>query len=99
VVVLADQPLLDPEIVRGLVEAWKAGAVIARPRYRDATDTPGHPVLLDRSMWHLAVQASGERGLGPLLDSLRDRVTVLEVPGTNPGIDTPEDLARLEDDT
>ena len=56
-------------------------------------DTPGHPVLLDRMVWPLCRQVSGDRGLAGILP----RATLIDVAGANPDIDTPADLQLLED--
>ena len=51
-------------------------------------------MLLREAAFELVDEASGDRGLGPLLAS--DPELVLEVPvgGANPDIDTPDDLRR-----
>lgn len=95
-IIPGDQPEVRAEVIAELVTAWKAGAAIARPVYRGDPATPGHPVLLDRKLWRLAEQVTGDQGLGPLLASRSDVVSVAVI-GTNPDIDTPADLARLED--
>jgi CTP:molybdopterin cytidylyltransferase MocA len=53
VIVLADQPMVRGEVLTALRDAWLSGASIVRPVYRRDPGTPGHPVLLDRSRWHL----------------------------------------------
>jgi molybdenum cofactor cytidylyltransferase len=91
---LADQPGLRADVIAALVTGWRRdGALAARPRYPDAPDVPGHPALLDRSLWPLADEASGDTGLGPVLARRPGLVTTIDVPGRNPDIDTPADLA------
>ncbi len=97
VIVLADQPVVRQEVLTALRDAWLSGAGIARPVYREDPDTPGHPVLLDRTRWHLVDDVQGDRGLGPALASHTDWVTTVMVEGYNPDIDTPADLAVLEE--
>ena len=97
VIVLADQPMVRLEVLAALREAWLSGADIVRPVYRCDPDTPGHPVLLDRSRWHLVDDVREDRGLGPALESHTDWVTTVMVEGNNPDIDTPADLAVLEE--
>ena len=97
VIVLADQPMVRQEVLAALRNAWLGGADIVRPVYRDDPDTPGHPVLLDRSRWRLVDHVEGDRGLGPALESHTDWVMTVMVEGSNPDIDTPADLAVLED--
>ena len=97
VIVLGDQPLVRAEVVALLVDAWHGGSRIVRPVYREEASVPGHPVLLDRSQWHLVSAAMGDRGLGPVLALHPDWVTAVMVDGHNPDIDIPEDLTSLED--
>ena len=97
-VLLADQPLVRLGVIEGLVAAWRAGnGGILRPRYEARPDTPGHPVLLSRSVWHLAHQLDGDHGFASLADHGSVRVVTLDVPGDNPDIDTPADLQALEE--
>lgn len=97
VIVLADQPMVRQEVLTALRDAWLSGADIVRPVYREDPGTPGHPVLLDRSRWYLVDDIQGDRGLGPALSSNTDWVTTVMVEGYNPDIDTPADLAVLEE--
>ncbi len=60
-VVLADQPWLQGEVVEALLEAYAAGpAGIVAPAYQGRR---GHPVLIDRRYW--AELLALERGLAP----------------------------------
>jgi CTP:molybdopterin cytidylyltransferase MocA len=93
---LGDQPLLRLEVIRSLVMEWKGGLPAIRPFYRGDPGTPGHPLLLDSSLWPLAAELSGEAGFGPLLAIHRVPVHFISVGGENPDIDTPADLERLE---
>jgi CTP:molybdopterin cytidylyltransferase MocA len=97
VIVLADQPMVRQDVLTALRDAWLSGADIVRPVYHGDPGTPGHPVLLDRSRWHLVDDVQGDRGLGPALASHTDWVTTVMVEGQNPDIDTPADLALLEE--
>jgi CTP:molybdopterin cytidylyltransferase MocA len=96
VVLLADQPLVRVEVLARLADAWRGGlGVLVRPRYADAPREPGHPVLVDRALWALAGRLEGESGFGSLPSGSVD-VTVIDVPGRNPDVDTPHDLTTLE---
>jgi CTP:molybdopterin cytidylyltransferase MocA len=95
VVVLADQPAVRAEVIARLVEGWRQSGRSTRPRYLATPAEPGHPVLLDRSLWHLAGGLTGDTGLRVLLAG--EPVTLMDVPGANPDVDTPADLRRLED--
>jgi len=100
VVLLADQPLVRLDVVAVLVAAWheRLGLLI-RPRYAGAPSQPGHPVLLDRSLWPLADQLEGDAGLGRLLPAGAPGIAVIDLPGSNPDVDTPADLHLLEGPT
>jgi molybdenum cofactor cytidylyltransferase len=95
-VCLGDQPLLRLDVLRALADAWRAGIRAARPAYRGDPGVPGHPLLLDRSLWSLASELAGEAGFGPALDRHRVTVHTISVGGHNPDIDTPADLLGLE---
>ena len=87
VVLLGDQPLLSREQLR-LVLAAKGQIVV--PRW---SGKPGNPVVLDRSVWLLAASLEGDRGFSQVFSAYPNLVTYVDVPGTNPDIDTPSDLA------
>ncbi len=93
---LGDQPLLRLEVVRALFHVWKGGVRVVRPMYRGDPGVPGHPILLDRDLWPLAAELSGESGFGPVFERHRVPVHTISVSGNNPDIDTPADLEALE---
>ena len=94
---LGDQPMIRLDVIKALVETWARGGMTAvRPAYRDTPDQPGHPLLVDRSLWHLADEMRGDSGFAPLLARYRVNVRTIPVAGTNPDVDTPEDLKRLD---
>jgi len=95
-IVLADQPFLRVEVIEALVAAWRKQGRSARPRYAARPDAPGHPVLLDRGLWHLARELTGDHGLGALLASRPEAMTTVDVSGANPDVDTRGDLSQLE---
>jgi CTP:molybdopterin cytidylyltransferase MocA len=96
-VVLADQPDTDPAVIAALVARWReTGASAVRPRYSGEPDTPGHPVLLDRSAWPLVHRLAGDEGLGAVLRGGQVAVTLVPVDGRNPDIDTRADLAARD---
>jgi molybdenum cofactor cytidylyltransferase len=94
---LADQPLVRVAVLDQLIMAWRAGrGTLMRPRYADAPDEPGHPVLADRSLWALADRLTGEQGFATLLPTGSPGVAFIDMSGRNPDIDTPDDLTSLE---
>lgn len=93
VVFLADQPRVRPEAVAAVVGAWRSGAgPVVVPRYGGA---PGNPVLLDRSVWFLAAELSGDAGIAAVVRSRAGIAAYVELAGANPDVDTPADLAAL----
>ena len=94
---LGDQPLIRLDVIKAMVETWaRIGAVAVRPAYRDAPDQPGHPLLVDKSLWHLAEEMRGDSGFAPVLAAHRINIRTIPVAGKNPDVDTPEDLKLLE---
>lgn len=95
---LGDQPRVPIAAIEKVVAAWRDGAgPVIRPAYAGAGDEPGHPVIVTREGWKLVGMLSGDAGLGPLLRERPELVTTVPVDGMNPDIDTPEDLARLDE--
>ena len=97
IIVLGDQPLVRLEVLEALVAAWRDGrGSVIRPRYADAPGEPGHPVLLDRSVWPLAGRLEGDAGFGALFPAGSPGVALIDVAGRNPDVDTPADLDTLQ---
>ncbi len=94
-VVLGDQPLLELEVLRALLDAPSDPArPIVVPAY--ARDRGRNPVLLRAGAWSLAAALEGDRGFGPLIRAHPELVVEIPVAGQNPDVDTPGDLAALE---
>jgi CTP:molybdopterin cytidylyltransferase MocA len=94
VIALGDQPLIEPSQIRKLVDAAvRTTRPIVVPRYRH--DAGRNPVLLRRDAFELVDHATGDRGLGPVLDAHPELVLEVVADGQNPDIDTPADLARI----
>ncbi len=92
---LGDQPLVREDVISRLLAGFDpAGRPIVVPRYLDGGGP--NPLLIARSAWPLALETKGDRGLGPVLRDHPDVVKEIEMAGSNPDVDTPEDLARLE---
>jgi CTP:molybdopterin cytidylyltransferase MocA len=93
VVGLADQPLVGPDAYRRLAAAYDAGAELAVATYGGVR---GNPVLLGRRHWPEVMRLTGDEGARVLLRRHR----AVEVPCDGTGepfdIDTPDDLAALE---
>ena len=96
VIALADQPLVGPDSVRRLIAAHDAGASVAVACY---DGKPRNPVLIAREHFaEVAALAAGDVGARPFLRAHQDLVTAVECGDTGrpDDIDTPADLARLE---
>jgi molybdenum cofactor cytidylyltransferase len=93
-VALADQPRIGAEAYRRLVLAHADGAELAVATYGGKR---GHPVLIGRNYFEEAMRMTGDQGARTLLA----KPEVVEVPCDGTGeatdIDTPADLAALED--
>jgi molybdenum cofactor cytidylyltransferase len=95
VIVLGDQPRTRPEVIRALIAAARSGdRPVVVPRYADGSGA--NPVVLMADAFELVDEASGDDGLGPVLASDPDLVIEVPVAGSNPDVDTPDDLARLQ---
>ena len=93
-IVLGDQPFLPSDAVRAILDApLDAGRPIVVPVYPD--DRGRNPVLIGRAAFGLVGEATGDRGLGPLLAAHRSLVREIPVSGENPDVDTRADLVRL----
>lgn len=90
--VLGDQPAIGADAIRMLLDAPPDVArPIVVPRFAD--DSARNPVLLRRAAFGLVDEANGDRGLGPVLAAHPELVHEVDVPGSNPDVDRPEDLA------
>jgi CTP:molybdopterin cytidylyltransferase MocA/SAM-dependent methyltransferase len=93
-IVLGDQPLVSVETILALLAApADPSRPVVVPRYAD--DRGRNPVLLRRAAFDLVADATGDRGLGPILEAHPELVEEVPVSGSNPDVDTRDDLARL----
>jgi CTP:molybdopterin cytidylyltransferase MocA len=93
-VVLGDQPLVRPEVIRALAAApVDPERPIVAPRYGQSG--AHNPVRIDATAGELVHAASGDRGLGPIIEANPELVRWLVVPGDNPDVDSHGDLARV----
>ena len=94
-ILLGDQPLVRADVIEALLNAFGSDArTIVVPRYRDGGGS--NPLLIHRLAWPLAREARADRGLGPVVREHPELVVEVDVAGSNPDVDTPEDLAALE---
>jgi SAM-dependent methyltransferase len=93
-IALGDQPLVGVDVVRALAAApLDAARPIVAPRYRGSD---GHnPLRVKASGGYLIDEASGDRGLAPVIARHDELVRWVDVAGDNPDVDTAADLARV----
>lgn len=97
VIFLGDQPAVPPDVLPNLIAAWRRGdGMVIRPRYTEAPSEPGHPLLVDQSLWGLANELTGDAGFGAVFSARQIPIVTIETPGLNPDVDTPNDLTNLE---
>lgn len=93
-VVLGDQPTLDPGVVERLVERWRVGGrPVVAPRYRGVR---GHPVLFSREKFADLAQLRGDVGAREYLAARSAEIELVDVPlPLPPDLDTPGDYELL----
>ena len=95
-IVLGDQPRLPPRAIRALLDAEASSdRPIVVPVYGDGAGR--NPVLVRRAAFGLVDETSGDRGLGPFLESHPELIQEIpiRVEGGNPDVDTRADLVGL----
>jgi molybdenum cofactor cytidylyltransferase len=102
-VLLGDQPGVGPALIDRVLAALPGcEKPIHRPIHLapGGGTTPGHPVVLSRSIFAEAAALSGDEGARALLRDHQDWLCAVEIDGAAPDdIDTPEDYARLREGT
>jgi len=93
-VMLGDQPLVPVPTIRALLDA---PVLAERPVVVPGAGSGGgrNPVLLRRMAFALVAEASGDRGLGPVIAAHPELVTEVAAAGDNPDVDTPDDLVTV----
>jgi molybdenum cofactor cytidylyltransferase len=94
-IALADEPTIQPDVVRALIDSWRAeGHAIVAPVYRGER---GHPVLFDKSVFSELRTVSGDRGARDIIERDARRVSLVSVDADVPrDVDTRQDLIALE---
>jgi molybdenum cofactor cytidylyltransferase len=96
-IVLGDQPFVEPATLQALIRRHAAGeGKILIPTFEGVR---GNPILLDRTLLPELDSLRGDAGCSALFPI--HAADLVEVPVTDPGIlidvDTPDELARLEE--
>lgn len=94
-IVLGDQPLVPVAAIRTVLDAAPAaGRPIVVPVYPG--DRGRNPVLVGREAFGLVAEATGDRGLGPVIAAHPELVREVSVDAAgNPDIDTRADLIAM----
>ena len=95
-ILLGDQPLVPLAAIRAVLDAASDTArPIVVPVYPD--DRGRNPVFVGREAFGLVAEATGDRGLGPVIAAHPDLVREVPVDGVagNPDIDTRADLVAM----
>ncbi len=93
-IVIGDQPDVDPAVVDTLVEAFhRSGAPVAIPKYRY---TWGNPVLVDRSLWPRLMSLEGDEGAQRLFQAHPEWIEEVWFEQRPPrDVDTESDITEL----
>jgi molybdenum cofactor cytidylyltransferase len=92
VVTLGDQPRVSPEAIGRVIAARGDGAAAVRATYHGE---PGHPVLLERTLFERMRDVTGDHGARNLLISMQTREVPCEDLGGGQDVDTPAQLDAL----
>jgi molybdenum cofactor cytidylyltransferase len=91
---LGDQPFVDPAVITRLIDAWQAGAgAIVAPGYAGQRGTP---VLFDRALVPELCAVHGDQGARGIIAADPARVAIVPIDDARAAIDidTPEDYQR-----
>jgi CTP:molybdopterin cytidylyltransferase MocA len=96
-IALADQPAIPPDIIRGIVNEWHAGAKLVIPQFKE---WGGHPVLVDLIFRDQLLTLDPQTGLKALFDAHKDKVQRLKVDSSYIArdLDTWDDYAVLHEE-
>jgi CTP:molybdopterin cytidylyltransferase MocA len=92
VVILGDQPRVSPDAIRRIIAARGSSAQAVRATYRG---DPGHPVLLEHSLFDRMRDVTGDHGARNLLMSVPVREVPCDDLGGGEDVDTPAELDAL----
>ena len=93
-IMLADQPLISPEILNKLIQAFRTGGhPIVASAYGQ---TMGVPAVFAASVFPDLLNLNADRGAKDVILKNRRSVLTVPVPEAAVDIDTPEDLKKLQ---
>lgn len=89
---LSDQPLITPELLRQLLGAWHQSGLPVATAYADSV---GVPAVFGRGVWPQLLALPGAAGAKPLLERLGDELGTVPFPAAALDVDTPEQYQQL----
>lgn len=93
VIILGDQPAIDPRAIDRVTAARDGVSMAVRASYGGR---PGHPVLLERSLFAAVAELRGDQGARSLLSGAAVRIVGCDGLGSDRDIDTVEQLRVSE---
>jgi molybdenum cofactor cytidylyltransferase len=97
-ILLGDQPQISTELIDCVIQAFASDpAPILRPVFASSNGcVPGHPVILQRSVWSDVMRLLGDEGARSLISAHPESVRELTIEGEAPrDIDTQADFEAL----
>lgn len=97
-ILLGDQPQVSSALIDRVTAAFVANpARIVRPVFASANgEIPGHPVILERSVWPAVMRLHGDEGARPLMKAHPEWVRGVAIEETAPkDVDTWDEYTRL----
>jgi molybdenum cofactor cytidylyltransferase len=92
-VMLGDQPLVTSAAIARVLAARGDGAPAVRATY---AGVPGHPVVLERSLFSRVMALEGDVGAREILEGVAVRAVACDDVGDPADVDSAADLAALE---
>jgi molybdenum cofactor cytidylyltransferase len=92
VITLGDQPRMSTDAIRRVIASRSSGVEAVRATYRGE---PGHPVLLERSLFGRMRDVTGDHGARNVLLSVITRDVACDDLGGGEDVDTPAQLDAL----
>jgi molybdenum cofactor cytidylyltransferase len=92
-IMLCDQPLVDPELINSLIEIFlNKKPLITASKY---SGTVGVPAIFSSALFNEILQFNAKGGAKELLIKYQDRLEVIEAPQAMLDIDIPQDYEAL----
>jgi CTP:molybdopterin cytidylyltransferase MocA len=95
VIVLGDQPALDPRAIERVIASRDGASVAIRASYGGR---PGHPVLLERALFEAVEALAGDEGARALLAGAAVRIVPCDGLGSDFDVDEPAQLSEAGSD-